>query len=134
MRVKEEREKVSLKLNIKETKIMASGPITSWQIEGEKVKVVTDFLLLGPKIIVAGDCNHEIRRWLFLGYDKLDSLLKSNDKCPYSHSYGHIRLWELDCKEGRMPKNWYLQTAVLEKTPESSLDSKEIKPVNLKGN
>ena len=62
MRVKEEREKVSLKLNIKETTIMASDPITSWQIEGEKVKVVTDFPVSGSKITVAGDCNHEIRR------------------------------------------------------------------------
>ena len=62
MRVKEEREKVSLKLNIKETKIMAPDPITSWQIEGEKVKVVTDLPGSGSKITVSGDCNHEIRR------------------------------------------------------------------------
>ena len=62
MRVKEESEKASLKLNIKKTKIMTSSPITSWQIEGEKVEAVTDFLFLGSKITVAGDCGHEIRR------------------------------------------------------------------------
>ena len=61
MRVKEERERTSLKLNIKKTKIMASGPITSWQKEGEKVEVVTDFLFLDSKITVAGDCSHEIK-------------------------------------------------------------------------
>ena len=62
MRVKEESERASLRLNTKKTKIMASGPITSWQIEGEKVEVVTDFLFLGSKITVDGDCSHEIRR------------------------------------------------------------------------
>ena len=67
MRVKEESERASLKLNIKKTKIMASELITLWQIEGEKVEVVTDFLFLGSKIIVDGDCSHEIRRHLLLG-------------------------------------------------------------------
>ena len=66
MRVKEESERASLKLNIKKTKIMASELITLWQIEGEKVEVVTDFLFLGSKIIVDGDCSHEIRRHLLL--------------------------------------------------------------------
>ena len=67
MRVKEESERASLKLNIKKkTKIMASGPITSWQVEGEKVEVVTDFLFLGSKITADGDCSHEIRRQLLL--------------------------------------------------------------------
>ena len=61
MKVKEETERAGLKLNIKKTKIMASGPITSWQIEGEKVEVMTDFLFLGSKIIADGDCSHEIR-------------------------------------------------------------------------
>ena len=82
MRVKEEREKVSLKLNIKETKIMASDPITSWQIEGEKVEVVADFLFLGSKITVDGDCSREIRRRLLLGREamtNLDNMLKSRD-------------------------------------------------------
>ena len=66
MRVKEENERASLKLSIKRIKIMASGPITSWQIEGEKMKVVTDFLSLGSKITVDGDCSHEIRGHCFL--------------------------------------------------------------------
>ena len=81
MRVKES-EKASLKLNIKKTKIMASCSIISWQIEGENVEVVTDFLFLGSKSTVDGDCSHEIRRWLFLGrkaMTNLDSILKSKD-------------------------------------------------------
>ena len=75
--------KVGLKLNIQKTKIMASGPITSWQIEGEKVEGVTDFLFLGSKITVDGDCSHEIRRQLLLGrkaMTNLDSVLKSRDR------------------------------------------------------
>ena len=82
MKVKEETEKVGLKLNIQKTKIMESGPITSWQIEGEKVEAVTDFLFLGSKITADGDCRHEIERRLFLGrkaMTNLDSVLKSND-------------------------------------------------------
>ena len=80
MGVKEESEKASLKLNIKKTKIMASSPITAWQIEGEKVEAVTDFLCLGSKIIGDGDHSHEIRRQLLLGrkaMTNLDSMLKS---------------------------------------------------------
>ena len=82
MRVKEESEKASLKLIVKKTMIMASGPITSWQIEGEKVEAVTDFLFLGSKITVDGDCSHEIRRQLLLGrkaVTNLDSVLKSKN-------------------------------------------------------
>ena len=82
MRVKVESERVGLKLNIKKTKTVASGLITSWQIEGEKVKVVTNFLFLGSKITVDGDCSHEIRRHLPLGRQamtNLDSVLKSRD-------------------------------------------------------
>ena len=67
MKVKEERGKVGLKLNIQKTKIMASSPITSWQIDGEKVETVTDFIFLGSKITADGDCSHEIKRHLFLG-------------------------------------------------------------------
>ena len=67
MRVKEESEKIGLKLNIQKTKIMALSPITSWQIEGEKVEVVTDFLFLGSKITVDSDCSHEVKRHLLLG-------------------------------------------------------------------
>ena len=81
-RVKEESEKAGLKLNIQKTKIMASGPITSWQIDGEKVETVTDFLSLGSKITVDGDCSHEIKRCLLLGrkgMTNLDSILESRD-------------------------------------------------------
>ena len=82
MRVKEENEKAGLKINIKKTKIMASSPITSWQIEGEKVEAVTDFLFLGSKITVDGDYSHEIQRCLLLGrkaVTSLDNTLKSRD-------------------------------------------------------
>ena len=80
MKVKEEGEKVGLKLNIQKTKIMASGPITSWQIIGETVETVADFIFLCPKITADGDCSHEIKRHLLLGrkvMTKLDSILKS---------------------------------------------------------
>ena len=82
MKVKEESEKVGLKLNIEKTKIMASGPITSWQIDGETVETVADFILLGSKITADGDCSHEIKRCLLLGgkvLTNLDSILKSKD-------------------------------------------------------
>ena len=82
MKVKEESEKVGLKLNIQKTKMMASGPITSWQIEGENVKAVTDFIFLGSKITADGYCSHEIKRHLLLGRKtrtNLDSILKSTD-------------------------------------------------------
>ena len=74
MRMKEESEKIGLKLNNQKTKIMAFGPITSWQTEGEKVEVVTDFLFLGPKITVDGDCSHEIKRHLLLGRKTMTNL------------------------------------------------------------
>ena len=82
MKVKEENEKVGLKLNIQKTKIMASGPITSWQIDGETVDTVADFVFLGSKITGDGDCSHEIKRCLLLGRKvmaKLDIILKSRD-------------------------------------------------------
>ena len=82
MKVKEESEKVVLKLNIQKTKIMASGPITSWQIDGETVDTVADFIFLGSKITADGDCSHEIKRRLLLGrkvMTNLDSILKSRD-------------------------------------------------------
>ena len=82
LKVKEESEKVDLKLNSQKTKIMASGPITSWQIDGETVETVTDFIFLGSKITADGDCNHEIKRCLLLGrkaMTNLDSILKSRD-------------------------------------------------------
>ena len=82
MKVKEESEKNGLKLNIQKTKIMASGPITSWQIDGETVETVSDFILLGSTITADGDCSHDIKRCLFLGrkaVTSLDSILKSRD-------------------------------------------------------
>ena len=82
MKMKEESEKVGLKLNIQKTKIMASGPITSWEINGETVETVRDFILGGSKIAVADDCSHEIKRCLLLGrkfMTNLDSILKSRD-------------------------------------------------------
>ena len=95
VKVKEESEKVGLKLNIQKTKIMASGPITSWQIDGETVETVSDFILGGFKITADGDCSHKIKRCLLLGkkvMTNLDSILKSRyhfaNKGPYSHSYG----------------------------------------------
>ena len=82
MKVKEESEKVGLKLNIQKTKIMASCPITSWQIDGETMETVTDFILGGSQITADGDCSHEIKRYLLLGIKamtNLDSILKSSD-------------------------------------------------------
>ena len=95
MKVKEESEKLGLKLNIQKTNIMASSPVTSWQIDGETVETVTDFILGGSKITADGDCSLEIKRCLLLGrkaMTKLDSILKSRhyftDKGPSSQSYG----------------------------------------------
>ena len=82
MNVKEEREKVGLKLNIQKTKIVASGPITSWQIDGETVETVSDFIFLGSRITSDGDCSHEIKRRLLLGrkvMTNLDSIFKRRD-------------------------------------------------------
>ena len=94
MKLKEESEKVGLKLNIQKTKIMASGPITLWQIDGETVKTVADFIFWGSKITADGDCSHEIKRRLLLGRKAMtnrDSILKSRDiikKGPPSQSCG----------------------------------------------
>ena len=95
MKVKEESEKVGLKLNIQKTKIMASAPTTSWQIDGETVETVADFIFLGSKITADGDCSHEIKRHLFLGrkvMTNLDGILKSRlyfaNKGPSSQGYG----------------------------------------------
>ena len=82
MKVKEESENVGLKLNIQKTKIMASGPITSWEIDGETAETVSDFIFLGSKIPANGDCSHEIKRCFLFGrkvMTKLDSILKSRD-------------------------------------------------------
>ena len=115
MKVKEESEKVDWKLNIQKTKIMASSPIPSWQIDGETMENVRDFIFCGSKITANGDCSHEIKRHLFLGrkaMSKLDNILKSRDttfasKGPFSQSYGfsssHVWMWELDYKESWVP-------------------------------
>ena len=100
-KVKEKSEKVGLKLNIQKTKIMASVPITSWQIDGE---IVRDFIFLGSKITADGDCSHEIKRHLLLGrkvMTNLDSILKSRDIiCKgYGSSSGHVWMWVLHYKE-----------------------------------
>ena len=126
LKVKEESEKVGLKLNIQKTKIMASGSITSWQIDGETVE--TDRLCLeGSKITADGDYSHEIKRHLLLGrkvMTNLDSIKKQRhdfaNKGPSSQSYafssGHVWMWQLDHKESWVPKNWCFWTVVLEKT------------------
>ena len=128
---------------IVKTKIMASGPVTSWQIDGE---TVADFIFLGSIITADGDCSHEIKRGLLLerkALTNLDSILKSRDITLPTKVYlvkamifssSHIWMWELDCKESWAPKNWCFWTVVLEKTFESSLDRKEIQSVHPKGN
>ena len=103
MKVKEESEKVGLKLNIQKIKIMASGPITAWEIDGETVETVSDFIFLDSKITADGDCSHEIKRCLLLGrkvMTKLDSILKNRDitlptkvrlvNATYGFSSGHV--------------------------------------------
>ena len=131
-----ESEKASLKLNIKKNKFTAFSPITSQQIKGEDMEVVTDFLFLDFKISADDDWSHEIR-WLLLGRKAMTNRYHSSDKGLYSLGYGfpsgHIQLRELDHK-GRLSKIWCLWTVVLEKTPESLLESKAVKPVNLTGN
>ena len=120
---------------------MASGPITSWQIDEETMERVTDFILVGSKITA-----DEIKRCLLLGrkaMTNLDSILKSRDITLPTRvhlvkamifSPGHVWMWELDYKETWVPKNWCCWTVVLEKTFESPLDGKDIKPIHPKGN
>ena len=119
--------------------------MTSWQIEGEKVEAVTDFLFLGSKITADGDCSHEIKRRLLLGrkvMTNLGSILKKQrhyfaNKVPSSQSCGFSKspvwMWELDHKEDWVPKNWCFWIVVLKKTLQSPLDSREIQPVPPKG-
>ena len=104
MKVKEESEKIGLKLNIQKTKIMASGPITSWQINGETMETVTDFIFGGSKITAAGGCSHEIKRRLLFGrkvMTNLDSILKSRDitlstkvlLCGHGYGFSSSHVW-----------------------------------------
>ena len=143
IKVKEESEKAGLKLNIQNMKIMASGPITSWELDGETVERVADFIWGGSKITADGDYSHEIKRCLLLGIKtmtNLDSILKIRDftskglsSQSYGFSSGHVWIWELDCEETWVWKNWCFWTEVLEKVLVSSLDCKEIQPVHPQG-
>ena len=125
MKVKEEREKVGLKHKIQKTKIKASGPITSWQVDGETMETVGEFILWGSKITWDGDCSHEIKRCLLLGrkvMTHLDSMLKSRDitlptkvcliKAMFFSS-SHVWMWELDYKESWELKNWCFWTCAV---------------------
>ena len=128
MKLREESEKAGLKCNIQKTKIVASSSIASWQIDGETMETVTDFIFLGSKVTVDGDCSHEIKRHLLLGrkvLTNLDSVWKKQghyfaNKGLSSQSYGfsssHVWMWELDYKKGRALKNRCFWTVVLEKT------------------
>ena len=145
MKVKKESEKVSLKLNIQKTKIMASGPITSWEIDGETVETVSDFIFLGSQITAVGDCSHEIKRRFLLGrkvMTNLHSILKSRDIASPTKvhlveamvfpvvMYG-CESWTVKKAECRRIDAFEL--LVLEKTLASPLDCKEIQPVHSKG-
>ena len=145
MKVKEESEKAGLKLNIQKTKIMANGPSTSWQIDGEIMETVTDFIFLGSKVIADGDCSHEIKTLALRrkSYDqprqhiekqRLYFANKGLSTQSYGFSSGHVWMWELDYKESWVPKNWCFWTMVLKQTLENPLDCKEIQPVHPKGN
>ena len=143
MKVKEESENFGLKLNIQKTKIMASGHITSWEIDGKTVETVTDFIFLGSKLTADADCSHEIKRCLLLGrkvMTNLDSILKSRaitlpTKVRLVKAMVFpVVIYGCDYKESWMLKNWCFCTVVFEKTLESPLDCKEIQPVHPKGN
>ena len=125
---------------------MASCPLTLWQIDGETMETVRDFIFGGSKISSDGDCSHEIKRQLLLGrkvMTNLDSILKSRDitlptkvclvEAMVFKSSCDVWMWELDYKESWAPKNWWFWTVVLEKTPESPLDYKESQPILSKG-
>ena len=144
MKVKEEREKVGLKLNIQKTKIMASGPITSWQIDGETVETVTYFISGGSKITADGDCSHEIKRRLLLGrkvMTNLDRILKSRDvtlstkvhlvkAVVFPVAMFGCENWTIkkaDCQRIDVFELWCWRTLA------SPLDCKEIQPVHPKG-
>ena len=117
MKLKEESEKADLKLSIQKTKIMASGPITPWQIDGETMETVRDFIFLSSKITANGDCSHEIKTlapWK-KSYDQPRQRIKNqrhyfSDKHPSSQRYGfsssHVWMWDLDYKESWAPRNW----------------------------
>ena len=140
MKVKEESEKVGLKLNIQKTKIMASGPTTSWEIDGE---TVANFIFLGSKITADGDCSHEIKRCLLFGkkvMTKLDSIFKSRGiTLPtkvrlVKAMFFPVVMYGCESWTVKKAECWRIDAfVVLEKTPEGSLDCKEIQPVHSKG-
>ena len=145
MNVKEESEKVGLKLNIQKTKIMASGPITSWQIDGETVETVSDFIFLSSKISANGDCSHEIKRRLLLGrkvMTNLDSILKSRDiTLPAKVCLVKVMVFPVvmyGCESWTVKKAECPRIDAFElwcwRRLESPLDCKEIQLVHHKGN
>ena len=148
MKVKEESEKGGLKLNIQKTKIMASGPITSWQIDGETMETVSDFIFGGSKITADGDCSHEIKRCLLLGRkgtrrgkDQPRQHIKKQrhyfaNKVPSSQSYG-FPLVMYGCESWLIKKAEHRRIDAFElwcKTLEGPVDCKEFQPVHPKGN
>jgi len=145
MKVKEESEKVGLKLSIQKTKLIASGPITSWQIDGETVEIVRNFIFLGSKITADCDYSHEIKRRLLLGrkiMTNLDNILKTRDiTLPTKVHLFKAMVFAVviyGCESWTIKKaehqRIYAFKLVLEKTLESPLDSKEIQPDHPKGN
>ena len=145
MKMKEESEKVSLKLNIQKTKIMASGPTTSWEIDGETMEIVRDFILGAPKWLQMVIAAMKLKDTYSLEgkYDQPRQHIKKQRHSfanrglstqGYGFSSSHVWIWELDYKESWALKNWCFWTVVLEKTLESPLDCKEIQPVHPKGN
>ena len=145
MKVKEENEKAGLKYNIQKTKIIASSPITSWQIDGKTMEKVRNFIFLCTKITADGDWSCEIKRHFLLGrkaITNLDSIIKKQryyfankglSSQGYGFSSGHAWMWELDCEESWAMKNLCFWNVVLEKTLENPLDCEEIQPVHPKG-
>jgi len=134
MKVKEESEKVGLKLNIQKTKIMSSGPIISWQIDGETMETVTEFVFLGSKIIAGGDCSHEIKRCLLFGrkaMTNLDSVLKSRDITMLTKAHlvkamvFPVVIYGCESWTIKKAEHWRIDNVVLEKTIESPLGCKE---------
>ena len=143
MKVKEESEKLGLKLNIQKPKIMASSPITSWQIDGKQWKQWQTLFSWAPKSLQMETAAMKLRHLLLWkkSYDQRRQHIKKQrryfaNKGPSSQSYGfsssHVWMWELDYKESWVLKNWFFWTVVLEKTLLSPVDCKEIKPVNSK--
>ena len=145
MKVKEESEKASLKLNIQKTKIMATSPITSWQIDGETVETVANFIFLGSKITADDDCSHEIKRRLLLGrtvMNNLDSILKTRD-ITLSTKVHLVKAMvfpvvKYECESWTVKKAERCRIDAFElwcwRRLESPLDCKEIQPVHPKGN